>query len=157
MALQIGAKTGLPVFHLDQIFWMPNWAQRPEAEKLARVAEIEAKDSWVIEGVISETFPNRMARCDMLIWLDLPLSLRLWRVIRRTFHYRGRSRPDMPVDCVQRFDAKTMSFLKFLWQDHRAAQQRMVDSISAHGQGVKLYHLQSLREVRAFVQGFEAL
>ncbi len=155
LAQQMGQRCGLPVYHLDQVFWMPNWMQRPEAEKLALTNEIELREAWVIEGGISATFPNRIARCDMLIWLDLPITVRLWRVMRRTLRYLGRARPDMPQGCVQMLDANTTSFLRFIWQDRHAGRQRVASAIDAYGKRTVVKHLRDTREVRAFLAGLK--
>lgn len=56
LALWLGAQTGLPVHHLDQVFWMPDWTRRPEAKKLEMAAGIGAQEQWIIEGGISATF-----------------------------------------------------------------------------------------------------
>lgn len=146
----LAARTGLPVHHLDQVYWMPDWTLRPTAEKLAMVSDLEAQDAWILDGHVSATFENRVARADTLIWLDLPVSARLWRVVCRTFAYRGRSRPDMPDGCVQRFDRNTLSLLMFIWQDRHAWHQRMADCRAMAGKGVAVGHLTSKRVVQAF-------
>ena len=151
LARLLGAQTGLPVHHLDQVFWMPDWTPRPEAEKLEMVAEIEAQAQWIIEGGVSATFENRIARADTLVWLNLPVTLRHWRIMVRTLAHRGRSRPDMPEGCVQRFDRNTLSFLRFIRQDRHAGHQRMAACRSLAGEGgVVVHHLTSRRAVRAF-------
>ena len=40
-----------------------------------------------------------------MIYLDFPIRLCLWRLIRRIVSNRGQSRPDMPEGCPERFDA----------------------------------------------------
>ena len=40
-----------------------------------------------------------------MIYLDFPIRLCLWRLIRRVTTLRGQSRPDMPEGCPERFDA----------------------------------------------------
>lgn len=40
-----------------------------------------------------------------MIYLDFPIRLCLWRLIRRIASHRGRSRLDMPEPCPERFDA----------------------------------------------------
>lgn len=150
LARWLGAHTGLPVYHLDQVYWMPDWTPRPEAQKLAMIAGIEAQEQWIIEGGVSATFENRIARAVTLIWLDLPVTLRLWRIVMRTLAHRGRSRPDMPEGCVQRFDHNTLSFLRFIWQDRHAGRRRMAACRALAGEGVAVHHLTSRRAVQAF-------
>ena len=78
MARWLGAQTGLPVPHLDHVHWMPYWTPRPEAERLAMVRAFEQEARWIIEGGISTTYPTRyptrLARAQMVIWLDLPVG-----------------------------------------------------------------------------------
>ena len=99
LAREVGARLGLPVVHIDTIHWQPGWVQRPREERLPLAAEVEAREAWVFEGGFSETWPNRAARAELVIWLDLPLGLRLWRVFKRRVRWHGQTRPDLPENC----------------------------------------------------------
>ncbi len=96
LARILGPRLGLPVFHMDQIHYEGTWVERPMEEKLPIAQAVETQDRWVFEGGMSVTYGNRMQRADMLIWLDLPVGLRLWRVTKRLFRYLGKARPDLP-------------------------------------------------------------
>ncbi len=124
---------------------MPNGVQIPKADKLAIVGDHEAEEQWIIEGNVSATFDNRMTRADVLIWLDLPVPLRLWRVLRRSVRYWGRSRPDLPDGCVQRFDLNTASFLRFIWQDRHSGRARMAACRGKAADEVVVHYLTSRR------------
>lgn len=103
LARALGAHYGLPVFHMDrEVHWLPGWQERPKAEKTPLVERIVAQDAWVFEGGHSETYALRAARADLLIWLDLPLALRLFRVFRRSLRDRGRTRVDLANNCPER-------------------------------------------------------
>ena len=65
LARQLGEKTGLPVIHLDQIFWSPgNWnhLERDAFDELLR-QELE-KPQWIMDGNFDRTMPARIAKCD---------------------------------------------------------------------------------------------
>lgn len=128
LARQLGARTGLPVVHIDHIHWMPGWVERPHAEKSRLCAEVHARPQWIFEGGHSETWPERLARADRVIWLDLPLGVRLWRVLKRTIKGYGRTRPDLPENCPEQF---SLDFYRFIWRTRHSARvniQRLLDS-----------------------------
>lgn len=50
LAIDIGKRFGLPVIHLDKIWWLPNWVSRKKREFDSRLRKELAKTSWVIEG-----------------------------------------------------------------------------------------------------------
>ncbi len=52
----------------------------------------------------------------MLIWLDLPVVLRFWRILRRTVVQQGRQRPDLPEGCREGFHRETLPFWHFVWR-----------------------------------------
>lgn len=112
-ARALGDATGLPVVHIDLIHWQPGWRERSRDEKTRMCLEVEARDAWIFEGGHSATWTNRAARADTLIWLDLPIALRLWRVLKRIWQNRiqGRLRPDLPADCPERLD---LEFLRYI-------------------------------------------
>ena len=152
LARALGAKTGLPVVHIDHIHWQPGWVERSRDEKTRLCNEVEARDVWIFEGGHSATWDTRLARADLLIWLDLPVALRFWRVLRRTVVNHGRSRPDLPENCPEGFHRETLPFWRFIWRTRHTARtrlQRLWDS--AAGDQAKL-RLVSAREVARFLE-----
>jgi adenylate kinase family enzyme len=154
MARWLGAQTGLPVPHLDHVHWMPYWTPRPEAERLAMVRAFEQEACWIIDGGISATYSRRLARAQMVIWLDLPVGQRLARVLRRSWRYRGGGRADLPEGCVEGFDCETFAFLKWIWDDREKGREQMREHLADSPAHVEAHHLRSSVEVEAFQRRF---
>jgi adenylate kinase family enzyme len=95
LARELGARTGLPVIHLDALYWTAGWTPTPDDRWEEIVRDLAAGEEWIIDGNYSRTLGSRLARADTVIFLDLPRVLCVWRVTRRWLRYRGRSRPDM--------------------------------------------------------------
>ncbi len=85
-------KIGLPLFYLDAIWHKPDRTHIPREEYDARLAEILALDSWIIDGNYSRTIESRMAACDTIFLFDLPAEVCLNGAISRL----GKERYDMP-------------------------------------------------------------
>ena len=98
LAKKLGERTGLPVVHLDQIWWSPgNWEHLSKEEFDARLAAEVEKECWIIDGNFNRTLDIRLERADTVIYLDFPrwLCLRGWigRVIRNWGHAREDMAP----------------------------------------------------------------
>ena len=154
LARQLGARTGLPVHHMDKLHWQENWIARPAEEKIALVRAVEAQDCWILEGGISTTYANRVARADLVVWLDLPVGLRLWRVTKRLFRYLGKARPDLPKGCVERLHPETVVFYGFIWTSRHRSRAKIAEALAADQSGTPVAHLTSVKEVRAFHDTF---
>jgi adenylate kinase family enzyme len=111
LARRLGEVSGLPVIHIDRIHWQPGWVERTKAEKTRLCLKAEAGERWIFEGGHSRTWPSRLARADLLVWLDRPPRLRLWRVARRGVLGRGKTRPDMADECPERL----RNLPEFVW------------------------------------------
>jgi hypothetical protein len=92
LARAIGERLGLPVVHLDRLFWSPGWVE-PEAEVFRdQVRSALARDAWVCEGNYARrTFDLRLPRADLIIWLDTPRWVCLKRVVLRSLSRRPRA------------------------------------------------------------------
>ena len=147
LARAIGARLGLPVVHLDRLYWRPGW-RKPSSGAWAETIDREvAADAWVMDGNFGETMDRRLAAADTVVFLDLPRLLCLWRVVRRRFRYAGRSRPDMTEGCPERLDAE---FLAWIWGYPATRRPRVLARLAAAGH-VRVVQLRSRREVRQFL------
>lgn len=127
LARKLGERTGLPVVHIDTIHWQPGWVERSRDEKTRLCHEVEARERWIFEGGHSATWSNRLARADMVIWIDRSAPLRFWRVLLRTMLNRGRSRPDLPDDCPELL-ATLPEFFRFMWRTKTSSRKAISDS-----------------------------
>ena len=151
LARDIGERLGLPVSHMDSLFWDAGWVMSPEETFLARVDQVIAEDTWVMDGNYSRTWPARLARADTVVFLDIPTWLRVWRVIRRTVLGYGRTRPDLGAECPERFD---LGFI-FGWvaRYHWNGRPKALALMAPDGPARQLvrHHLRSRRDVRQFL------
>ncbi len=124
---QLTERTGLPLYHMDKLHWLPGWVERDRAEALVQVEQVLAQDRWIIDGNYGSTLPVRIKRADTVIWLDYPTWLCLWRVLKRWWQYRGRARPDMTEGCTENLN---LEFLLYVLQFRSAWRGRNAQALS---------------------------
>lgn len=149
-ARMIGDRLCLPVYHMDkEVFWLPGWVERPREDQVKQVERIVAYATWVFEGDNSRTFGLREARAQMLIWLAVPLGLRLWRVTRRAVRQNGHTRPDMAKGCTE--DLRMLP--GFWWFILRTAKESHRKQAALFAQTcLPKHHLRSAAMVNTFVE-----
>lgn len=103
LAREIGVALGLPVIHLDRLVYAPGWRRRDMASVCADLEPSLATGAWVVDGIYRETSPLVLPRAELVIWLDQPAWLRLWRSWRKTQIRRNAPRADRPDGCDERF------------------------------------------------------
>ncbi|KRP70657.1 ATPase AAA [Pseudomonas paralactis] len=150
LARKLGQCTGLPVVHIDTIHWQPGWIERSRAAKTQLCLEVEARECWIFEGGHSSTWDNRLARADLLIWIDRSATLRFWPVLLRTLLRRGQARPDLPENCPERL-ANLPEFFRFMWQTKKSARVQMRQLVDAAPTTCRVVHLRSNRDTRIFL------
>lgn len=153
LARALGTRTGLPVHHMDHIHWMPNWQMRPRDLRRDMALEVERGDAWIFEGGFSTTYAHRLSRADTLIWLDLPVTLRLWRVTHRLIRYWGQRRPDMAEGCTERVHGETLPFYRWIWDTRHSGQVRISNLIEKAHPALRVHHLTSRTAVDVFLRG----
>lgn len=109
---RMGEITGLPVIHLDKLFWRPGWVQTPKDEWADLVQREIERPEWIMDGNFGGTRLMRMQAADTIIMLDLPRWLCIYRVLKRTLTYSPGRRPDMAEGCHERLD---LEFILWIW------------------------------------------
>jgi len=148
LARALGAKLGLPVIHLDVLFWKPGWVESDDDEFRARVAEALQAPAWIADGNFGGTWDLRMPMAGTIVWIDQPRLLCLWRAIRRVFVYRDGTRPDMAEGCRETIDLK---FYGFIWTYDRKVRPSLEAALAEHGAHARVVRLRSDREIAAFL------
>lgn len=86
---ELARRLDVPFVELDALHHGPNWAEPTDEEFRARVSEAieRAPDGWVIDGNYEGKLGDLvLGAADTIVWLDLPLRLKLRRLWRRTTH-----------------------------------------------------------------------
>lgn len=112
LARKLNKFTGLPLYHLDNIFWKADKTHISGEEFDEKLGEILHRDSWIIDGDYNRTYEVRIAACDTVIFLDYPEEVCMKGITDRV----GQTREDMPwveekldpelVELVKDFDRK---------------------------------------------------
>ena len=91
-AEKLGDKTGLAVFYLDAIWHRADKTHISREEFDARLSEILALDTYIIDGNYSRTLERRISACDTVFLFDLPAEICLCGAVSRI----GKKRHDVP-------------------------------------------------------------
>ena len=147
LARQLGEKTGLPVVHLDKLFWHPGWVESTQEEMDEKIRAALQEPRWIMDGNFNRTLSMRMAACDTIIYLDFSRVACLRGVIKRVLTTHGTVRPDMGDGCPERFN---LEFLKWVWnfnKDNRERYYRLLNE----AEGIETIVLKNRRAVKRFL------
>jgi len=156
-AKKLGNILKLNVCHLDTLFWKPGWVETPIHEfRMAQQQFIANNHQWIIEGNYSATYRTRANEADTIIYLELPLYVCLYRVIKRRLKNRGRTREDMGKGCPEKLDWK---FIRFIVTTYHRRKRKMVHRLSEfqsmHPKN-KVYVLKNKQEINMFLNNLSS-
>ncbi|TPP11072.1 AAA family ATPase [Rhizobium glycinendophyticum] len=146
LSRKIAAALDLPNHSMDrEVFWLPNWIQRPRVEQRAILSEIVKADRWLLDGTNPSSFDIRLPRTDLVVWVRLPRWRCLLGVYRRARRHIGRHRPDMADGCVEKWPDR--EFLSYIWNFERRFAPRITQEIERYGPNVPVVTLKSHGEM----------
>ena len=149
LARQLGEKTGLPVVHLDQIWWAPgSWQHVTREEFDIRMTEEMNRPRWILDGNFNRTLEARLQKCDTVIYLDLPRILCLKSWMGRVIKNWGTARPDMAPGCNEWFDPE---MAKWIWKFNKQNRKRYLQLLSGL-EGKQVYIFRNRRAVQKFLE-----
>lgn len=118
--------TGLPIYHLDRIFWKKDWENVTEDEFLRLQNEIICQENWILEGGYINSLRHRAIHADMVIVIKAGKWQSLWRVIKRRFKNHG-IREDLPEGCNNKVN---LSFLLFIIKTFHLRYDRIMQQLA---------------------------
>jgi adenylate kinase family enzyme len=148
LATRLGHATGIKVIHLDKLYWKPGWTEPRKEEWIETVKKILEDDAWIIDGNYGGTMEMRLAACDTIVFLDLPRTLCVARVLKRVLRYNKNTRPDMAEGCDERFD---WEFLKWVWNYPRDSKPKVESLLKRYESKKAIFRLRSRKAVNTFI------
>lgn len=146
----LGEKLNYPVTYLDSLYFEPGWKEVSDEVFQQRQVDATLGATWVIEGNYSRTLPVREKYADTVVYLELPLYLCLYRVVKRRIRYHRQTRPDMGKECPEKLD---WEFLKYIVTTYRRRKVDMRGRMRRYvEEGKKVFRFQSRRQIQDFLQ-----
>ncbi|MYL31771.1 topology modulation protein [Halobacillus halophilus] len=155
LAREMGKRLDLPVHHLDTLHWEPGWKEAEPDVFAARQKAVAAGDKWIIEGNYRPTYDIRAARADTIVYVELPLRVCLYRVVKRWWKFRGRSRPDLGPGCEERLDYDFLKFIVTTYHRRKREMQERLLSFQLENPSSEVIQIRSQRETAAFLKYME--
>jgi len=143
----LGKKLSLPVIHLDLHFWHKNWQPKNIEKWPQMVEELTSQEKWIIDGDYFNTMDIRLEAADTIVFLNLPLRVCLWRIIKRMLLSHGKVRSDMPDDCKEKFSWQFFSFFKFVLDYHRRKKSIILGKLKNYQNKKKVIILSSQKAI----------
>ncbi len=91
-AVKLAALTGLPLFHLDNIWWRADGTHLSREEFDEKLAALLSLERWIIDGDYSRTYETRICVCYTVFFLDFDTGTCVEGITGRI----GKERPDIP-------------------------------------------------------------
>ncbi len=151
-ARRLSEKLGMPLVHLDALYWRDNWESASDAEFDELLLKELGKPRWIIDGNIIRTLPLRLKHCDTVIYMDFSRVRCTCGAVKRLIRNYGRSRPDMGGYCPERLTKEKLEFLRSIWRMDQRNREHFYDML-ANCDGIQIVVLKNRRQVKSFLKG----
>ena len=154
LAERLAARHGLRLIELDRLYWGRDWQAAPLELFRHRVEREIRNGDWIVVGNYGQVRDIVWPNADTLIWLDLPLSLVMWRLLRRTIR-RATTKEDLwgtgnRESFVRSFFSR-QSILLWALKTHRRNREKFTLECAFLAKEKQVVRLKSTREVERFV------
>ena len=156
LAGELAARLHVPHIEIDALFHGPNWESVTLDVLRERVAEATSEGDWVSDGTYHQLIGELvLERAETIAWLDLPVRLVVWRLVRRTY---VRKKHDVELWHGNR-EGPWLEILRYLvWPAFKRGfeNRRKLPALFARHPHLRVYRLRSDRAVQAFVESLAA-
>ncbi|RAN78273.1 DNA topology modulation protein [Bacillus sp. SRB_331] len=149
LARQLGNKLKIQVYHLDALFWKPNWVGVPREEQRTVQNDLIKEEKWIIDGNYGGTMDIRINAADTIIFLDIHRTICVYRAFKRIVQYRNKTRPDMGAGCEERFD---LQFFKWIWEYPKSKRPAILKRLDQFNKDKRIIILKTPNEVQRFIK-----
>jgi len=155
LAVELSRRLGFRHVELDELHHGPNWESCGADVLRERVLDATDGESWIADGTYHSMIGDVVfERADTVMWLDLPVRVVMWRLVRRTY-LRKRDKTVLWAGNVEGGWRESTRYLvwpalKRAFENRRALPERL-----ARHPHLRVRRLRSDRAVRELVRSLE--
>ncbi len=149
-AKALAQKLGLPLVHLDQLYWTGNWENISREEFDALLQKELENPRWIIDGNFNRTIPHRMQYCDTVFYLDMPTATCLWGITKRIITNYGKVRQDMGGNCTERFNQQKLALYKNVVTFNRS-HRKTYRQLLSETQNITVITFKSRKQIKKYL------
>ncbi|RXJ02031.1 topology modulation protein [Anaerobacillus alkaliphilus] len=150
LAKKMADELKIDVYHLDQLYWRAGWVEAPFEEFSEAQAKIVNRESWIIEGNYTSTFRIRSDKADTIVYIEHPIYVCFYRVVKRWLTNLGKTRQDMAEGCSEKLDWQFIKFIATTYYPRKKAMAKRLEAFKNAGK--RVYILSSKEQVNNFIQ-----
>jgi len=145
-AKKLSNQINLPLVHLDEYYWKPEWKRTERNVWRKQVVELLKKEKWIMDGNYRNTLDIRLPASDYVIFLDVSRFVCFWRAIKRRM---TKKRADKISGCKERMSWELAKWI--LWTFPRVNRKEIYEWIDKFNKQDDLIVLKNNKETREFL------
>jgi adenylate kinase family enzyme len=158
LARRLAQRLDIPHIELDALHWGPDWTPAPIELFRERTFQALSGEAWTTDGNYSKVRDIVWSRADIVVWLNFPLLLVLWRVTWRTLR-RAITRQELwsgNRESLHEAFFGGESIIRYALQTHRRRKQQYAELFRQPAyRHLRVVELRSPREVRLWLEEVE--
>lgn len=145
----------LPVTHVDSIQFLPGMKIRPHAESIRILTEVEAGESWIIDGYGPlDIIERRFQAADKIIFIDFPIWRHYFWCAKRQLKNAFKRRVELPEGCDEFSLAQTNKLFRSIRQEYLKMRPELTRILNRENLKSKLIWVRTYSEwLRLFQNG----
>lgn len=147
LAVKISKIVGIPVIHLDKLYWH-NWVAAEKDEWISLQNELIKAKSWIIDGNYGGTMDIRLENADTIIFLDINRWVCIYSAIKRWITHIGKVRPDMGDGCNEAID---MEFLRWIYEFPQKGRVNIIEKLERY-KAKNIIVIKSRKEIKKWLK-----
>ncbi|MBK9321617.1 MAG: AAA family ATPase [Bdellovibrionaceae bacterium] len=151
LARRLSKKFNLIDIELDALFWKPNWTETPQNIFREDILNAIAQgDGFVIHGNYNKVRDITWANSEIVIWLDYPKWLVMWRVSKRSILRLIKNEVlwSGNQETFQKTFLSKSSIILWAWNTYALRRQQYLELIKApEFEHLKVIHITNPNEI----------
>ena len=143
-ANRLQKKLCFPLYHLDLLYWKPNWVRTPRLDWIQLQESIVKESAWIIDGNYGGTLDIRLRAADTIIFLKFSRIPCLWGVFKR---FISRKRIDEIPGCKEKLDPE---FIKWIWNYNKKNAPGILKKLRELSTEKSIYVFNNRRQLDSF-------